>query len=384
MSKLKVIRVTTVPISLYSLLTGQLGFLNKYYEIIGVSSEGELRKEVESREGIKTIPIEMTRYISPIKDLKSVWQLYKLFKKEKPFIVHTHTPKAGITGMLAAKLANVPHRLHTVGGLPLIIEKGTKYKLLYWVEKITYLCSTKVFPISYGIRDYIVSKKIAGPKKLEIILNGSSNGIDTDFFNNDHFSEIENSTLRTALNIALDDFVFVFVGRLVGDKGINELVKAFSYLKDNKKNSKLILVGPYEAALDPLKKETIDEIKNNKNIISVGFQKDVRPYLAISSALVFPSYREGFGNVVAQAGAMGIPSIVSDITGCNEIIVNGKNGIIVPAQTVDPLLTAMLSFMEDAELVNTLKTNARKMIVDRYEQSAVWEAILDEYNVLHQ
>ncbi len=382
MSKLKVIRITTIPLSLFLLLKGQLKFMNQFYEIIGVSSDGDLRKKVEEREGIKTIPIEMTRRISPLKDLKSVWQLYRLFKKEKPFIVHTHTPKAGVAGMLAAKLAKVPHRLHTVGGLPLTIETGIKYKVLFWVEKLTYSCSTKVLPISYGIRDYIVAKGIANNDKLSVILNGSSNGIDTDFFNVEHYSEKDKSNLRANLKMDKDDFVFIFIGRIVRDKGINELIKSFVNLNQNKRISKLILVGPYESELDPLNKNSIKEIKNNSNIISLGFKQDIRPYLAISNALVFPSYREGFGNVIAQAGSMGLPSIVTDITGCNEIIVNGENGIIVPPQNVEALTKAMNRFLDDKDLINALRQNARRMIVERYEQSEVWQALYDEYKTL--
>lgn len=378
----KLIRITTVPISLFSLLPGQLRYMSQYYEVISVSSEGKLRRLVEEREGIRTIPIEMTRKISPIQDLKSVWDLYKLFKKEKPFIVHSHTPKAGIAGMLAAMLAGVPHRLHTVGGLPLIIEKGIQYKILYLVEKATYLCATRVYPISYGIKNYILDKNIASEKKVSIIANGSSNGIDTGHFTPSCISENDKLYLKNKLDIEENDFVFIFVGRLVKDKGINELVSAFVALKEVRSNIKLLLVGPFEGDLNPINQENLDEINTNRNIISVGFQKDVRPYLAISKVLVFPSYREGFGNVIAQAGSMGLPSIVSNITGCNEIIIEGENGVIIPSKDTNAIYNAMLRFIDDNDLLNKLKSNARRMIVERYEQQVVWEAILAEYKRL--
>lgn len=380
----KIIRITTVPLSLYSLLTGQLRYINQYYEVIGVSSEGELRRLVEEREGIRTIPLKMTRKISLVQDLKSVWELYKLFKKEKPFIVHSHTPKAGIAGMLAAKFAGVPHRLHTVGGLPLIIEKGIKYQILYIVEKATCLCATRVYPISYGIKNYILEKNIASENKVSIIANGSSNGIDTDHFNPSHISDSDKLYLKNELGIAENDFLFVFIGRLVKDKGIDELVLAFVALNKVRSNIKLLLVGPFEGDLNPISQENLDEINTNKNIISVGFQKDVRPYLAISNVLVFPSYREGFGNVIAQAGSMGLPSIVSNITGCNEIIVEGENGVIIPSKDSNAVYNAMLRFIEDKDLLNKLKSNARRMIVERYEQKVVWHAILAEYNRLEE
>ena len=381
--KNKLIRITTVPISLFSLLKGQLRFMSQYYEVKGVSSEGELRNMAEAYEGVEILPLEMTRTIAPIKDLKAVWLLYKLFKKEKPLIVHTHTPKAGTVGMLAAKLARVPLRLHTIAGLPLLEATGKKRSLLNLVEKATYACATMIYPNSDGLKKIILEQKFTKKEKLKVIGMGSSNGIDTKHFNAEHFSKEACLILRKTLNIKEHDFVFIFVGRLVGDKGINDLIIAFSKVKQQY-NAKLLLVGNFEADLDPLKADTLKEINSNANIISVGFQKDVRPYFAISDALVFPSYREGFPNVVMQAGAMGLPCIVSDINGCNEIIVEGENGMIIPVKDEVILYEKMLWFLAHKEDVNKLKLNARKMIVERYEQQYVWHAILAEYKRLEQ
>ena len=200
-------------------------------------------------------------------------------------------------------------------------------------------------------------------------------------------TEIEKVTLREKLNIQPDDFVFVFVGRIVSDKGINELIKAFSELQtvENKPAGiKLLLVGGLENDLDPLNPETLAEINQNKDIISVGFQQDVRSFFAIADALVFPSYREGFPNVVMQAGAMGLPSIVSDINGCNEIIIEGENGLIIPSKNVEKLKEKMLTLAKDKNLYTKLKGNSRRMIENRYEQSVVWNALLEEYEGLLQ
>lgn len=382
--KKKLIRITTVPISLFSLLKGQLRFMSKHYEVKGVSSGGDLRAEVEKNEGVSIIPIEMTRTISPIRDLQSVWSLYKLFKKEKPFIVHTHTPKAGTVGMLAAKLAGVPHRLHTIAGLPLLEAQGNKRRLLNVVEKATYACATNIYPNSKGLFDIILESNFTKVDKLKVIGQGSSNGIDTSHYNPEIFSLEEKMKLKSELKIQEGDFVFIFVGRLVKDKGVNELLEAFQKLSQQCPKVKLLLVGFQETELDPLSLTSLTVIKNNRNISSVGFQKDVRPYFSIANALVFPSYREGFPNVVMQAGAMGLPSIVSNINGCNEIIIEEKNGVIIPPKDSDALYQAMLRFVIDQPLLNKLKTNARKMIVDRYEQQVVWDAILAEYKRLEE
>ena len=385
----KLIRITTVPISFKVLLKGQLRFMaSNGFDVKGVSSEGEELREVHENEGIVMEAINMSRKITPFQDLKSLWEMWNFLRKEKPQIVHTHTPKAGIIGMLAARLAGVPHRLHTVAGLPLMEATGIKRKILNFVEKLTYSSATRVYPNSKGLYDFILQNNFTQSNKLKIIANGSSNGINTIFFSLAQVSEIERVTLREKLNIQSDDFVFVFVGRIVSDKGINELIKAFSELQTAENNEqigiKLLLVGGLESDLDPLNPETLAEINQNRDIISVGFQQDVRPFFAISDALAFPSYREGFPNVVMQAAAMGLPSIVSDINGCNEIIVEGENGLIIPSKNVEKLKEKMLTLARDKNLYIKLKENSRRMIENRYEQSVVWKALLEEYEGLLQ
>ena len=380
----KLIRITTVPISFKVLLKGQLRFMaSNGFDVKGVSSEGEELKEVVENEGIAVEAITMSRKITPFQDLKSLWEMWNFLRKEKPQIVHTHTPKAGIIGMLAARLAGVPHRLHTVAGLPLMEATGIKRKILNFVEKLTYSSATRVYPNSKGLYDFILQNNFTQSNKLKIIGNGSST-----FFSPEQVSETERVELREKLNIQPDDFVFVFVGRIVSDKGINELIKAFSQLQTAENNEltgiKLLLVGGLESDLDPLNPETLAEINQNKDIISVGFQQDVRPFFAISDALAFPSYREGFPNVVMQAGAMGLPSIVSDINGCNEIIVEGENGLIIPPKNVEKLKEKMLTLAKDKNLYTKLKGNSRRMIENRYEQSVVWNALLEEYEGLLQ
>ncbi|MGV0920646.1 glycosyltransferase family 4 protein [Empedobacter falsenii] len=379
MKHVKIIRTSTISLSLNILLKGQLKFLSDYFEVIGISSNGEELKEVNIREGIVTKDIEMERGINPFKDLISLFKLYYQFRKEKPIIVHSITPKAGLLSMLAGKMAGVPVRMHTFTGLIFPTRKGAIQKLLIKMDQLLCWAATNIYPEGNGVKQDLVKYNITN-KPLKVLANGNVNGIDLNFFSKNNFLENDLSKLKNDLQISDNDFVFVFVGRLVGDKGINELVESFSKLKTQ--NSKLLLVGPLETELDPLEEKILKEIERNQNIISVGFQKDVRPYFAIANALVFPSYREGFPNVVMQAGAMELPSIVSDINGCNEIIVEGENGTIIPVKNVEVISTAMQKLMEDKNYYLSLKNNARLMIQARYEQSFVWNALLDEYNSL--
>ena len=379
---LKLFRLTSVPLSLETLLKGQLCFMQQYYDVTAICSDRDRLRKVGENEGVKTFHVELTRQITPLKDFKALWKLYQYFRKEKPDIVHTHTPKAGLIGMMAASLANVPCRLHTVAGMPLMEAKGLKRIVLNFTEKLSYKCANKVYPNSKGLYDFIINSKFCPKQKLKIIGNGSSNGIDTTYFSPSLYSSEQKQKLKNELNIPYNVFVFCFVGRLVKDKGINELVQAFIEINTKYQNTKMLLVGPFEQELDPVSAETEKYIQEHPNIILVGFQPDVRPYLAISDIFVFPSYREGFPNVVMQAGAMELPCIVTDINGCNEIIEDGTNGLIIPSKNKEQLQEKMKLLIEDTGLRNHLKKNTRKMITSRYEQKIVWETLLREYKNL--
>jgi glycosyltransferase involved in cell wall biosynthesis len=380
--KKKLIRITTVSGSLWILLRGQLKFMNQFYHVIGIAGAKENMQKVRDNEGVETIDLEMTREITPEQDLVSLYKLYKILKREKPFIVHTHTPKAGIVGMIAAKMAGVKHRLHTVAGLPLVEATGTKRKILNQVERLTYACATKVYPNSKGLEDIILAHKFTKPEKLKVLANGSSNGINTEIFDLEVISVEQREQLRIKLGLKPDDLVLVFVGRIVRDKGINELMEAFHTLSQKYDQLKLLMVGPYEEALDPISAKASKEIETNAAIISLGWQDDVRPYFAVSDVLIFPSYREGFPNVVLQAGAMGLASIVSDINGCNEIIEEGVNGIIIPVKNSQAIEEAIESMIKNPEKTIQMKSVARQKIVSRYDQEMVWQAILQEYRNL--
>jgi glycosyltransferase involved in cell wall biosynthesis len=375
----KLVRITTVPVSLQVLLRKQLQFMSGHFEVLAVSSPGRMLEEVCNSEGVRTEPVVMTRAITPWQDIKAVWSLYRLFKRENPAIVHTHTPKAGLLGMMAARMAGVPVRLHTVAGLPLMENRGIKRKILEYAERFTYACATAIYPNSGKLASFLLKNRYCRPQKMKVLGNGSSNGIDTDFFSPHQVPLADAINLRESLQLQPGDFIFVFIGRLVKDKGIEELVEAFIQLAGKYTNVKLLLVGPYEPEFDPLSPEIVTTITTCKDIVRVGFQQDVRPWLLISHVLVFPSYREGFPNVPMQAGCFNVPAIVTDINGCNEIIEHGKNGLIIPVKNVAALREAMEIMMTNKELYLRLKAQARQFIIERYEQQYFWSLLLQEY-----
>ena len=377
----KLIRITTIPLSLEKLLEGQLTFMSEHFEVTAIAAEQERLEQYGRDNGVGTFHLEMTREITPGQDLKALYKLYRYFKKTKPEIVHTHTPKAGIVGMMAAKMAGVPVRLHTVAGMPLMETSGTKRKILEQVERLTYSLATKVYPNSEGLKKIIINHNFTKPENLKVLGEGSSNGIDTQYFNPEDFTAEQRKEIRQSSNIPANDIVFIFVGRLVKDKGINELVQAFKKLTEENLNISLLLVGPFEQELDPIKDYNFEEIQINPKIFTTGYQVDVRPYFAAADVLVFPSYREGFPNVVMQAGAMGLPSIVTNINGCNEIIREMENGLIIPVKDQKALLLAMKKLIGNTELRQKLAANSRAVITVKYERKVFWDLLLEEYRL---
>ncbi len=374
----KLIRTSTIAMSLDLLLKGQLAYLNQYFEVVAVSGRDSHLDAVAEREGVRTVGVAMSRSISPLQDLVSLVKLYLLFKRERPYIVHSITPKAGLLSMTAAYFAGVPVRIHTFTGLIFPSKTGVMKQVLIMMDKLLCRFATLIIPEGQGVKNDLIHYDITS-KPLTLIANGNVNGVDVAYFNRDVISDSTQTALKNQLGILSTDFVYVFVGRLVRDKGINELISAFVTLASQRASVKLLLVGPYESDLDPLTPETMELIANHDSILSVGFQHDIRPYLAISDCLVFPSYREGFPNVVLQAGAMGLPCIVTDINGSNEIITDGINGLVIPPKSVSALLEAMELLESDLSFYNALKAQSRTRIVSFFEQKIVWEALLDRY-----
>jgi len=378
----KIIRITTVPISMNKILEGQMAYINRFYNLIGVSRYVEKDfKEIEKREGIRMIAIPFSRTISPFQDVISLWKLIRLFRKEKPAIVHTHTPKAGLLGMLAAKITKVPVRLHTVGGMPLMGVNGKKLKILEFTEKLTYKYAHRVFPNSFGLKDFILQNQFTSIQKIKVLGNGSSNGVDTNFFKKDYLgAEKETHNLRQELGIKNTDFVFIFLGRLAKDKGIIELVSAFNKLSKKDPNLKLLLVGPLEQENSSLSENTLNIITNTKAIIYPGRTDNVRGFLKLADVFVLPSYREGFPNALLQAGAMGLPLIATDINGCNEIVENNKTGFLIPVKDQEALFNKMKFLYKSSETRLKFGVNIRNSVEEQFKQSVIWDALLKEYN----
>ena len=373
---IRLLRVTTAPISLRYLLGGQLEYMKASgLEALAVSSDGpEVKRVLENGIPHKVVP--MTRQITPIQDLYCLWCLIKVIRDFKPDVVHSHTPKAGLLTMLAARILGVKVRMHTVAGLPLMRYHGIKRWILVRMECLTYSCSTYVHVNSFGLRDYIL-KNITSKLSLHLIGQGSSNGVDTNFFAREKFAHKRN-IIRNDFSIPKHAVAFCFVGRLVKDKGVVELVQAFDKIHSERPETFLILVGYMEPELDPLPKWIVNRIQSGSGILLIDFQEDIRPWLAASDVLVLPSYREGFPNVLLQAGAMELPCVATDINGCNEIVRDGETGFLVEVGNIESLVHAMTK-LSDPKIIDQFGKRAREIIKSSYSQEEFWEQLKGIY-----
>ncbi|MGM9836005.1 MAG: glycosyltransferase family 4 protein [Muribaculaceae bacterium] len=373
MSRKKIIRTSTVSTSLNTFCRGTLRRLANTYDVVAVSTPDDELREMAQREGIRVIGVPMRRPIAPLRDIVSLWRLIRVFRRERPTMVHSITPKAGLLSMIAAWVCRVPVRLHTFTGLVFPTATGLKQRILMLTDRITCACATHIVPEGEGVKADLINYNITR-KPLQVLGYGNVRGVDMQ-----HYSRTP-EVMTAAQSISRSDvFTFVFVGRVVRDKGINELVEAFVRLHQAIPATRLILVGRFEDNLDPVSGKTRQAIERCDAIEAVGSQSDVRPWLAAADALVFPSYREGFPNVVLEAGALDLPSIVTDINGSREIIVHGKNGVIVPPRNDQALLQAMTQFVQNPQATQAMALNARQMIATRFEKSFVQKCLFDYY-----
>ena len=385
--KIKLIRTSTVPTSLTSFLNGVFEVLMSNYELLLVSSPGKELDELHNKYGVKTIGVSMQRRFSPLKDLISLWKLILVFHKEKPYMVHSMTPKAGLLCMLAAWITRVPRRVHTFTGLVWPTATGFSRKILMATDWLTCACATHIIPEGKGVMDDL--QQHITHKPMKVLGYGNVRGVDMDYWRK------ANASSNKLREIKRDDvFTFIFVGRIVRDKGINELIAAFDKLSQEHE-VRLLLVGTFEDALDPISESTKKIIEGNSSIEYLGPQygTDLLACYAASDCFVFPSYREGFPNTVLEAGAMELPSIVTDINGSREIIVCRNeentspirdmklcdNGIIIPPRNEELLYKAMEEVFKNDNVRAVMVSQAREMVASRFEQSFVEKCLLDFY-----
>lgn len=408
-NKKKIFRACTVSLSIDFFKDIMAKLKSDGYDTVVVTSPGkELDMFRSEYPDIRTIEVPMERRISLFKDGVSLLRMIWILLKERPYVIHSITPKAGLLCMVAGWLTRVPVRIHTFTGLVWPTATGTQRRILMTTDRILCACATHINPEGQGVLNDLKNYGIC-KKPMKVLGYGNVMGVDMTHWKittqiQDEAKAIRENLWLTPQREGERLFSFLFVGRLVGDKGINELVESFIRLreyflkKNNGQKIRLLLVGPIEDELDPLNDITWNRIRSTPSIIEVGavWDDSIRNYYAASDCFVFPSYREGFPNTVLEAGAMGLPSIVTDINGSREIVVslnsnlnsndNGiricDNGMIVPSKSVDTLYEAMRTMVENDAMRNSMRQNARRMIESRFEKSFVQSCLIDFYKNL--
>ena len=373
-----------MPLSLDLFCRGLFKTLAEEYDVVALSSPGKELNEIRKREGIRTIAVTMNRKVTPLRDLKSLFHLVRVFRKEAPRMVHSITPKAGLLSMMAAKIAGVPVRIHSFTGLIFPYREGLMHFILRITDSITAGCATYVLPEGKGVMEDLQRYHITNTP-MRVLGNGNVRGIDLEYYTRTPEIDRLGKDLRCQLGIGEDDFAFLYVGRFDQDKGFKELTEAFERLAAKYPGVHLLLAGSQEKDGDRLDENIASFIDEHPAIhVSKGWLDDVRPWYAAADAFVHSSYREGFPNVVIEAGAMGLASIVTNINGSREIILDGENGIIVPPHDAEALYLAMRSFIKDRDNVKSLASNARTLVSIRYEMQYVRNCLIDFYREVLQ
>jgi glycosyltransferase involved in cell wall biosynthesis len=375
--KPKLLLVTTVPGTFAVILKGQPKWLAQHFDVTLASSLDFKTPIVEENEGMHVQTVQMSRGINPLQDIKSIWTMVGLMRRVRPDVVHSYTPKAGLIAMISGLIVRVPVRIHTFTGLIFPTATGFKKRILMSVDRLICRAATHVVPESQGVKYDLVSARIT-TKTLDIIGNGNIAGVDVSHF--DPLSDnvkVAKDKLVTTHAIPESAIVFGFVGRLNRDKGLDELAAAFDMLADE--NTWLMCAGDVDKTAPP-SGATLQMLKNHPRVVLTGFLSDIRGLLARSDAVVLPSYREGFPNVLLQAGAMATPLIGTDISGSSEIIQEGRNGFIVPVKDAPALAQAFRALVAMPKQERTqMGRHGRERVASLYEQSVLRAALLEFY-----
>jgi len=352
------------------------------FEVVMISAEGTGLDEVIASEGCRHIVVPMTRAISPVQDMKCLLQMIKIFKKEKPDIVHTHTPKAGLIGMLAAKICGVKFRIHTIAGLRFVTSEGPTRKILIAMEKLTALSATHVWPNSYSLLQTVKKYKLSAASKLKVIASGSSNGINLNRFSLNSIEPGKSEEVMKLLQYDPALQYLLFVGRIVKDKGVEELLDIFARLYEKNEKLRLVLVGSFEEKLDPLNERAMKILSGHPGLIQISWSNEVEYFMSLSALLIHPSYREGFPNVLLQAGAMKCPIICSQIEGNIDVVEHLKTGLLFQAGNRDDLFEKMSFALENMQLMKNNASILFEKVHTHFDQKIIQQKLLEEYNVL--
>lgn len=378
MKEQKILHIIAVSFSINYFFGKQFLYLNakkgnEYH--LGCTSSKEL---IELSQTLGYIPfeVEITRNISPIKDLKAIFKIYKYIKKNKIAKVVGHTPKGGMIAMIASFFANISDRIYFRHGIIYETSTGFKKILLKNIDALTGRLATKVVCVSNSVKERSENDKLNNPKKNIILGLGTCNGIDTEGKYNPEKADQNNiQAIKESLKIGVNDKVIGFVGRIVKDKGIDELIQAWKIVKLLNPNLKLLLVGPIEER-DSISEESKRIIFEDESIVFTDFVLDSAPYFSLMDIFILPSYREGFPTVTLEASSMKLPVIITKATGCEESIRENSTGIFTSHEPKD-IAEKILFYVNNEEIAKQHGENGRVFVRSNFEETKIWNFISD-------
>lgn len=378
MEKIKIARVVTVPVAFVHIKAFAHFLKGQNAELTFISSRGMYEDVIKKELGIDIVPIEIRREIHPLKDITSLWNLIIYFRKNNFHIIHSSTPKAGLLVAVAGLFIPGTIRIHTFTGQRWATIKGPLRRLLKLLDKLIILLNRQCYADSPSQVRFLEQEGVAKENQVLCLHKGSYGGIDCNRFNNEKFPKGK-AELLNSLSLKSDSIIVLFVGRVNRDKGIEELVKAF--LSAREKNSKLefVIVGPFELEHDAVAPEILALISNTSSIHHLGFKSDPERYFSSADIFCLPSYREGFGTVVLEAAACGLPTIGTKIPGLVDAVVDGETGILVELKNISELETAILNLANDSELRSRLGANARKRAREDFDSEFLARVQWNEY-----
>ncbi|ABQ92606.1 glycosyltransferase family 4 protein [Roseiflexus sp. RS-1] len=380
---LRVAHITTVDQSLRYLLLNQMRSIAQAgYEVTGISAPGSDVPVIESM-GIRHIAVPLTRRLTPFADLRALVHLYRIFRREQFTIVHTHTPKPGLLGQLAARMAGAPVVVNTIHGFYFHEHMPPAQRRFYIaMERIAARCSDLILSQSREDLDTAIRLGICPRERIQLL----GNGIDIQRFDRNRVDPATLAHLRSTLGLPPDVPVIGFVGRLVVEKGILELARAVQQVQSRFGPVTLLIVGGVDREkAGALNHEDIQAAAGTATCIFAGVRQDMPDMYALMDVFALPSYREGFPRAPMEASAMGVPCVVTNVRGCREAVEHERNGLIVPLRDVDALAEALISLLRDHDRRRAMGDAGRRMAHEQFDERLVFQRVLAAYHrLLHE
>lgn len=374
---MKLLHATTVPSTLNFLRSQPAHLAAHGIDVVLLSSPGPDLEGIAAAEGARAIAVPMERRIAVGADLRTLLRLIRVLRRERPDVVHAHTPKAGLLATLAARAAGVPLCIYQIHGLRFLTATGLRRRLLKATEKVACTAAHRVLCVSPSVLDLAEDEHLLRPGRGRVIGEGTINGVDVAAFDPAAMAGAA-AAARAELGIPEDAPVIGFVGRLAADKGVAELEGAWARLRKDLPEARLVLVGDAEEN-DPVDRVVMRRLARDPRVHLAGFRGDVRPLMAAMSVLVLPSAREGFPQTVLEASALGVATVGSDVPGVRDAVRDGVTGLLYPLHDETALADRLRTLLRDPELRRELGANGRRRAVEQFDRAVVRERFLAYY-----